>query len=376
MSGSAIVVGAGVVGAACADALVRDGWRVQVIERSFCASGATSAAMGHLVVMDDSAAQLALTAHGVRLWHALRDALPNEVEWLSSGTLWIAGDDAQLEAAAIKRDAYRAAGISADLLDGRELARLEPHLRPGLAGALRVPDDAVLYPPAAARLLLDRARARGAEVLEGHSVVEVSARAVRTNRGTREADVIVLASGASTAELIPELPIVPRKGHLLVTDRYPGLCTHQLVELGYLASAHSMAGASVAFNVQPRATGQLLIGSSRELVGWDPSINRDIVRQMIDRALAFMPALGGVNALRVWTGFRPATPDSLPLIGPWTALEGVWVAAGHEGLGVTMALATAQLVADGLAGRRPSLDPLPYAPDRARVPDERSVAHA
>ena len=370
------MVGAGVVGAACADALVRDGWRVQVIERSFCASGATSAAMGHLVVMDDSAAQLALTAHGVRLWHALRDALPNEVEWLSSGTLWIAGDDAQLEAAAIKRDAYRAAGISADLLDGRELARLEPHLRPGLAGALRVPDDAVLYPPAAARVLLDRARARGAEVLEGHSVVEVSARAVRTIRGTREADVIVLASGASTAELIPELPIVPRKGHLLVTDRYPGLCTHQLVELGYLASAHSMAGASVAFNVQPRATGQLLIGSSRELVGWDPSINRDIVRQMIDRALAFMPALGGANALRVWTGFRPATPDSLPLIGPWTALEGVWVAAGHEGLGVTMALATAQLVADGLAGRRPSLDPLPYAPNRARVPDERSVAHA
>jgi glycine/D-amino acid oxidase-like deaminating enzyme len=377
VSGSAIIVGGGIVGAACAEALVRDGWRVTVIERSFVAAGATSAAMGHLVVMDDSPAQLALTAHGVRLWRALRDSLPTELEWLSSGTLWIAEDDAQLEAAAAKRDVYRDAGVAAELLDGRQLAEAEAELRSGLAGALRVPDDAVLYPPAAARILLERARTRGAELVEGSSVLGVSAHAVKTDGTTRNADVIVLATGASSAALIPELPIVPRKGHLVVTDRYPALCRHQLVELGYLASAHSMSGdGSVAFNVQPRATGQVLIGSSRELVEWDASINRNIVRQMVDRAVSFMPVLANVNALRVWTGFRPATPDSLPLIGPWRAFDGVWIAAGHEGLGVTMALATAQLIADMLAGRRPAVDPQPYAPERVRVPHDRSVAHA
>lgn len=376
MSGSAIVVGAGVVGAACADALTRDGWRVRVLERAFPGSGATSAAMGHLVVMDDSPAQLALTSYGVRLWHSLRDSLSRELEWLSSGTLWVAEDDSQFRAAQGKCELYRQAGVSAELVDGDDLATLEPHLRPGLAGALRVPGDAVLYPPAAARWLLEHARARGAEVIEGVDVLGVSNHEVQTSAGTMHGDAILLATGANSTRLIPELPIVPRKGHLVVTDRYERLCTHQLVELGYLASAHSMTGASVAFNVQPRATGQLLIGSSRELVGWDAAINRDIVRQMVDRALRFMPSLARTNVLRVWTGFRPATPDSLPLIGPWPALDSIWIAAGHEGLGVTTALATAQLVADEVAGRKPLIDPVPYLPSRSMVPDEGGVVHA
>jgi glycine/D-amino acid oxidase-like deaminating enzyme len=190
------------------------------------------------------------------------------------------------------------------------------------------------------------------------------------------ADLVLLAAGAQTAGLIPELPIVPRRGHLVVTDRYPGFCTHQLVELGYLASAHALGSASVAFNVQPRCTGQLLVGSSRELVGWDSATNRDIVRRMVDRAMHFMPNLEHVNALRVWTGFRPATPEGLPLIGPWPSMEGVWIAAGHEGLGITTSLATAQLIADQVAGRATAIDPLPYAPGAVPVAHVRSGAHA
>jgi glycine/D-amino acid oxidase-like deaminating enzyme len=173
----------------------------------------------------------------------------------------------------------------------------------------------------------------------------------------------VNAAGAEAVRLMPELPIAPRKGHLVITDRYPGLLRHQVVELGYLKSAHTMTAESVACNVQPRTTGQLLVGSSRELVGWDASINRPLRARMLRRAAEFVPALRELRALRTWTGFRPATPDSLPLIGRWE--DGLYVAAGHEGLGVTTAPATGRLIADLALGRAPVLDPLPFNPRRA-----------
>ena len=121
-------------------------------------------------------------------------------------------------------------------------------------------------------------------------------------------------------------------------------------------------------------TGQVLIGSSRELVGWDASINPRLVRRMLQRARDFMPALANVSDLRTWTGFRPATPDHLALIGPWDRTPGAWVAAGHEGLGITSALGTARLLADLIAGRAPELDPTAYAPTRASAARSTGVA--
>jgi glycine/D-amino acid oxidase-like deaminating enzyme len=371
----AIIVGGGIVGAACAEALARDGARVTVLEQGRSGGGATAAAMGHLVVMDDSPAQLALTAYAMRLWHDRRDTMPLALERLDAGTLWIAEHEEELAAATAKAETYRAAGIRAELVDSAALSRAEPRLRGGLAGALHVPDDAVIYPPAAVQWQLAHAVNLGAELREGMQVRRVGARRVETEGATLHADVVVVAAGCGSATLVPELPIVPRKGHLIVTDRYPDFCRHQLVELGYLASAHGTDGPSVAFNLQPRPTAQLLIGSSRQLVGLDGAVDREIVRRMVDRALHFVPALGDLHATRVWTGFRPATPDSLPLIGAWPALDGVWIAAGHEGLGITTALATAQILADQIAGRPPAIDPAPYAPDRVWQ-KETAPAHA
>src|SRR5207253_1119670 len=124
---------------------------------------------------------------------------------------------------------------------------------------------------------------------------------------------------------------------------------------GYLTSAHVMTSESVAFNVQPRATGQVLIGSSRELVGWDATINRAILSRMVARAAEFMPALGDLSIVRCWTGFRPATDDKLPLIGWWEEIPGLLVAAGHEGLGITTATGTAEIIAALVTGTESAL---------------------
>jgi D-hydroxyproline dehydrogenase subunit beta len=361
----AIVVGAGIIGAACAAALARDGWRVTILEKSFASSGTTSVGMGHLVVMDDSPEQLALTKYSLRLWRELTPALDRRAELDVCGTLWVAEDESQLAALRAKRQLYATADVATEVLDAQALSEAEPNLRRDLVGALRVTNDSVVYPPGATLNLLDDARKNGAVLREGIDVVEIVPNEVRLANETLRTDVVVNATGPWAPRLTPALPITPRKGHLAITDRYPTFCRHQIVELGYLTSAHVMTSESVAFNIQPRSTGQVLIGSSRELVGWDAQINRDILRRMLQRASQFMPRLGDLSVIRCWTGFRPATPDKLPLIGRWDPIPGLWIAAGHEGLGITTSLGTAQLLADQIAGRAPEIDPAPFSPMRA-----------
>ena len=360
----AIVVGAGIVGAACAVALARDGLRVLVIDADSAALGTTAAGMGHLVVMDDSPEQLALTRYSTSLWRAQSDAVrvASELDWC--GSVWVAEDETQLDAVRAKQRLYRDHGVDAELLDETSVIEAEPQLRRGLAGGLLVPSDGVIYQPSATVALLALARELGAEVLERMPVEEIIPCGVRCGTDTLRADVIVNAAGAAAASLTPALPVVPRKGHLVITERHPGFCRHQVVELGYLTSAHVMTSESVAFNVQPRSTGQVLIGSSRELVGWDARINRSVLGRMIARACSFMPGLAALTAVRTWTGFRPATPDKLPLIGRSPEVPGLWIAAGHEGLGITTSLGTAAILADLVAGREPAIDAAPYAPDR------------
>ena len=365
---SVIVVGAGVVGGACAEALAQAGCRVSVLDAGFPGGGVTGAAMGHLVVMDDSEAQFALTSYSRRLWTERAATLPPELEDEACGTLWVAADEEELAHVRQKAAYYEARGEAVELLDAEALRRAEPQLRPGLAGALRVSADRVVYPPAAARFFLERARSRGAAFESGMAVDELAPGRAHVAGRWQQADLVLNAAGPEAPRLTPGLPIVPRKGHLVITDRYPGFLRHQLVELGYLKSAHTLTRESVAMNVQPRRTGQLLIGSSRELVGWDASLNRPLLARMLRRAAEFLPGLARLDALRCWTGFRPATPDKLPLVGMWE--PGLWIAAGHEGLGVTTAPGTARLIADLVLGRTPAIDPAPFDPRRRMPADD------
>jgi glycine/D-amino acid oxidase-like deaminating enzyme len=358
-----LIIGAGIVGCACALECAREGQRVAVVERGNVGGGVTAAGMGHVVVMDDSPAQLALTAYSRLLWNRLSPELPPQVEYEPRGTIWIAAKEDELGEIASKQKAYSSIGVASQVLDARQLAQAEPYLRSGLAGGLLVPDDSVIYPPAAAAYLLEQAIGLGAVSLRGYEVVKIEHEAVRMQNGELfRAGKILLASGADT-QLLPWLPIQKRKGHLLITDRYPGMVSHQLVELGYLASAHQIAADSVAFNLQPRQTGQILIGSSRQYGSEHAGVDAGILKRMLDRAIEYMPSLRQVSGIRVWTGFRAASEDKLPLIGP-SGEPSLFLAMGFEGLGITNALGAARLAVDALLGRASAIDRRPYLPER------------
>jgi len=367
-----ILLGAGIVGCACARECTQAGLRVAIIEPEVVGGGATAAGMGHLVAMDDSPAQLALTRYSRSLWMELLPQLPSTVEYETRGTVWVAADAEEMDEVQAKYEIYAAAGVNSVILDAGELVLAEPNLRPGCAGGLLVPEDAVIYPPTAASFFLQEAIRGGAVLLQGHAAISVGNGTVSLSNGAKyAAPHIVVATGADQ-RLLPWLKMQRRKGHLLVTDRYPGFLHHQLVELGYLKSAHKTTEDSVAFNIQPRQTGQLLIGSSRQFGNEDPAIDDNILRKMLDRACEYMPGLAHISGIRAWTGFRAATPDKLPLIGP-TEDSSVFLAVGFEGLGITNAPGAARLVVDHLLGRRSEIDASLYLPVRMTSPE---MAHA
>jgi glycine/D-amino acid oxidase-like deaminating enzyme len=359
------IAGGGIVGAACAAECAAAGLKVVVVEPGPIGAGATAAGMGHVVVMDDSPAQIALTLYSRTLWIELQPHLPPEVEYLPCGTLWVAADEEELTEVHRKKKLYDGIGVRTEVMDGRALAEAEPHLRPGLAGALLVADDSTVYPPAAARFLLERAQARGAVVRLGDAAAELSAQGIKLRDGTfLTAGTTVNATGAWAPELTPGLEIRKRKGHLVITDRYPGFISHVLVELGYLKSAHSTTADSVAFNAQPRRTGQVLLGSSRQFGAESGAVEQHMLGRMLRRAEEYMPGLADLVAIRSWTGFRAATPDKLPLIGPSSGDARLFLATGHEGLGITTSLATGRLIADQITGRASAIPVEPYLPGR------------
>jgi glycine/D-amino acid oxidase-like deaminating enzyme len=357
-----LVVGAGIVGACCAWAFSREGLKVTVVDRGGIGQGATAAGMGHIVVMDDSEPQFDLCRYSQVVWNELRPSAPADVEWVSCGTLWVANDEDEMAEATRKHSYFASRGVDTETLDEKALAEAEPNLRRGLPGGLLQIEDSAIYAPCAGRWLLGLSNA---QVKLGAEVTEVRTGSVRLADGSEiAAGTIVLATGDAAPRFAPFLPIRPRKGHLAITDRYPGWLRYEVIELGYVKSASGESTESVACNVQPRATGQLLIGSSRQYGAATPEIDHAVLGKMLRRCIEYMPGLGALSVIRTWTGFRASTPDKLPVIGPHPDLRGIWLATGHEGLGITMAAGTARVLADAVLGRAPAIPLEPFLPQR------------
>jgi glycine/D-amino acid oxidase-like deaminating enzyme len=321
--------------------------------------------MGHIVVLDDSQAQLALTRYSQLLWREMAAQLPPNAEYTQRGTLWLAIDDEEMQEICRKHSDYHAHDIPCEIVAGDALVSLEPALRHGLAGGLLVSEDVVVSAPFAAQAMFHQALSSGVSLVR-ETAASMKSGAILLGNGDRlHAPLLVNAAGEGAPALTPGLPVAMRKGHLAITHPYPGFLRYQVVELGYLKSAHVTTTDTVAFNVQPRQNGQLLVGSSRQFGVHSREVDNGMLARMYARATEYLPELPSLSIERTWTGFRSATPDKLPLIGPSAEDETVFLATGHEGLGITTSIGTAQLLADFIAGRTPAIPIAPYLPSRS-----------
>jgi len=366
MTFDAAVIGAGIVGAACAASLSSAGLNVVIIDPNGIATGTTAAGMGHIVVMDDSEAQFALTRYSQQLWNGLAGEMPQSGEFEPRGTIWVAADEVEMNEVRRKRSFYAERGVCSEILDEKALREAEPNLRDGLTGGLLIESDSVVYQLTAAKFLIEKAAKNRCAMRFGERAAAITENGVTLTDGSEiSAGSVVNAAGVDAPMLSPEIKIVKRKGHLVITDRYANFAHHQLVELGYLRSAHGSNADSVAFNLQPRATGHLLLGSSRQFDVDDLTVDHAILERMTSRAFEYMPKLREFSVIRIWTGFRPSTPDNLPYIGLSPSQKSTYIAAGHEGLGITTALGTAELITSMITGREPAIPVEPYSPARS-----------
>ncbi|WP_099055656.1 NAD(P)/FAD-dependent oxidoreductase [Streptomyces noursei] len=374
-SSDLIVIGAGVVGAACAYYAARHDLRVTVLDRGPVAGGTTGAGEGNLLVSDkEPGPELQLALLSLRLWRELAGELPARIEYEAKGGLVVA-HDAQ-GSAALRDFAARqaAAGVVAEDVPGERLRDLEPHLAPGLAGGVHYPQDAQVQPALAAAHLLraagDRVRLRlGEEVTGILTGAHGRVRGVRTRAGDLLAPHVVNAAGTWGGALARlagvALPVRPRRGFVLVTEPLPRVVRRKVYAADYVADVASDAAAlQTSAVVEGTPAGPVLIGASRERVGFDRTLSVTALHRLAAQAVRLFPVLATVRALRTYVGFRPYLPDHLPAIGPDPRRPGLLHACGHEGAGIGLAPATGRIVAAILTGDQSPLDITPFRPER------------
>ncbi|WP_338673543.1 FAD-dependent oxidoreductase [Streptomyces sp. SCSIO 30461] len=372
----AVIIGAGVVGAACAYYAGRAGLAVAVVDRGSVAGGTTGAGEGNLLVSDKEVGpELDLALLSVRLWRELAEVLPPDTEYEPKGGLVVAPDETALGALRAFAERQRGAGVTACEVPADRLHELEPHLAPGLAGGFHYPQDAQIQPARAAARLLAAAREHGAVIRLGEEVTGVltapdgAVRGVRTARGGLLAPAVVNAAGTwggAVARIAgTELPVLPRRGFVLVTEPLPRVVRHKVYAADYIADvASGSAALQSSAVVEGTPAGPVLIGATRERVGFDRSLSREALRRLAGQARELFPVLADLRVLRAYHGFRPYLPDHLPVIGPDPRVPGLLHACGHEGAGIGLAPATGLLIAGVLGGGQQELDLKPFRPDR------------
>ncbi|WP_433469656.1 NAD(P)/FAD-dependent oxidoreductase [Spirillospora sp. CA-128828] len=378
-----VVLGAGIVGAACARELALAGCAVTVVDRGGPAAGTTAHGEGNVLVSDKGPGpELELAKLSRELWPAILDGDPNAagVEWDAKGGIVVATTPAGAGALEEFADGQRKAGVAAEDLDAAALAAAEPQLTREFTKAVHYPEDAQVQPAGAATALLAAAVRAGAVVRTGCEVLGAISSGgritgARTSGGTIGGDAFVNAAGPWAGQVARRLgvrlDVRPRRGEVLVTAPMPPTVFHKVYDADYVGAVGSGAGELQASAVvESTRAGTILLGSSRRRVGFDDRIRPEVLSVIAAKALRLFPSLAGVPVMRAYGGFRPYVSDHLPVIGADPHLDGLWHATGHEGAGIGLSTGTAAVLRDLMLGRAPAIDAAPFRADRPAVQTE------
>jgi glycine/D-amino acid oxidase-like deaminating enzyme len=373
-----LVIGAGMVGSACAYHCAEAGLRVAVVDRGPVAGGTTSAGEGNILVSDkEPGAELEMALLSVQLWAALGERIgAGRLELEPKGGVVVAQTAEAAAGLAGLVAAQRADGVEVADVDAAELAELEPNLTREVSAGAYYPQDMQVQPMLAAAELLRQARGRGATVHTGCEVLGLRTSpdgaviGATTSAGEFSARFTINAAGTWGGEVAAmarvNVPVLPRKGFILVTEPLPpAVVRHKVYSADYVANvASGDAGLETSVVVEGTRAGTVLVGASRERVGFDRRVSVPVLQRLAAQAIGLFPFLSDVTLLRSYLGFRPYCPDHLPVIGEDPRAPGLVHACGHEGAGIGLSAATGHLIAQALTGEKPDLDLTPFRPDR------------
>ena len=383
-SADVVVIGGGVIGNSITYHLAKKGLKVILLEKDDLASGSSGACDIDIILQSKNPGiHLQLAIESAKMYKPLAEELGSEIEYETCGGMILIENDEQMN---IMRDFARRqkeVGLSVKLLDLKEALEIQPGLSPHLLGATYSPDDAHVNPMKLCFAFAKASKKLGAEIMLNTPVLDIKleknkVRSIITPKGEIETDTVVNAAGVYApfiGELVGiSLPIKPRRGQIVVTEPVPKLVMHDVLCAKYIVAKYNpkileesndpATRLGVGLSLSQTHDGQILIGATREFVGYDKRTTHEALKAVLKNATRLVPALKNIHTIRSFAGLRPYTSDGLPLLGPIEDIKGFFVAAGHEGDGIALSPVTGRIVADLITEGKTFIDVSKLSPER------------
>jgi len=362
-----VVVGGGVVGTSITYQLAKRGVRVALVERSGLGSGTSSAcAMGVQMQTKTPGPKLRLAQESLSLHRTLEDELGRDLEFSNVGGMIVAETADEADYLKAKVATLQSDGLEIYYLNRNEARAAQPALSKHIVGSTYCPDDSVTNPLCLTVAFAEEATRLGARIhtytpVTGLGLRNGRIRHVRTSAGEIETDVVVNACGVWAPELAEmsglDLPIVPRRGQIFVTEPGPPIFKGMVLAAQYLMSksmpsengtlSDSLPAGVVAYQTR---RGNVLVGSTREFVGFNQHVNQKGLRKLMHGMVQIIPMVRHLHVVRTFAGLRPAAPDGLPILDRSAEIPNFYVAAGHEGDGIALSPITGVRMAQLILG--------------------------
>jgi len=375
-----VVIGGGIIGSSIAYYCSKSGLDITVLEKNELASGTTSKCDGNILAIDkDPGFDSQMSLKSQQLVNELNNELEIPFEYRSPGSILVCENDAEMEAAQKWVQQQQSAGLDFRMLDREDLRNESNYLADDLPGGLECRTDSIINPYMLTYSMIDRAKQFGAKI---HTNTEVknlyrngfNQFVIETNNETFTANKVVNACGVWApfiGEMLDiDISIKPRKGHVIVASRQKTVGVRNVMEFGYLISKFGGKRKvdpltdkyGVALVFEPTKSQNFLIGSSRQFNGYDTKIDYEVVKYIAKRAVRFYPKMADMTVIRTYAGLRPWTADHLPIISYVENVPGFYIAAGHEGDGISLAAITGKLIEEMINENDTSIsiEPLRY----------------
>lgn len=378
MSYKVIVVGGGLIGTSTAYYLAKSGVDVTLIESRDIAAG-TSGACDQAIMLQSKnpGPTLDLALESAKLYENLEDELEDDLEYKKGGGMILIETLEEMEAMQEMVKRQRNAGVNVKLISGDDARELQPHLSKNIIGSTWWEHDAEVNPLRVSFAMVNAAKRFGAKIMlqsKVNSLIVEDNRVIGVNVSKEKiyADAVVVALGVWTPQLIQQLgievPIIPRRGQILVTERLEPFIKSNILSAAYIASklkkSKNEDPLGIGLAIGQTHSGTLLIGGSRQFAGYKLETSIEITRKIGEVAVRAFPRLANTRIIRTFAGLRPYNPDGKPILGSIEGFEGVYIAAGHEGDGVALAPITGKIMSKVVCKQDPGIDINPFSLSR------------